>query len=151
MPGVLGNTPADQFVAYFQAGLAYLQSLAYVQKANIAMTGFCFGGGITWRVITKTPQIKAAVPFYGPNPPLEDVPGIQAAVLAMYGELDTRITSGAAAIEEAMKKNNKIFEKIVYDGRHPRLPQRHRRQLQRRRRRDAWAKMLAWFARYLKP
>jgi carboxymethylenebutenolidase len=150
VPGILGNTPPEQFIAYFQAGLAYLQGLSYVQKANIGMTGFCFGGGITWRVITKTPQIKAAVPYYGPNPPLEDVPGIQAAVLGMYGALDTRITSGAAAIEEAMKANGKTFEKIVYDGANHAFNNDTGANYNAAAARDAWTKMLAWFDKYLK-
>ena len=107
------------------------------------MTGFCFGGGITWRVITKTPQIKAAVPYYGPNPPLEDVPGIQAAVLAMYGELDTRITSGAAAIEDAMKKNNKTFEKMVYPGAAHAFHNDTGANYNAAAAQDSWAKMLA--------
>jgi carboxymethylenebutenolidase len=149
VPGVLGNTPVEQFIGYFQAGLAYLQSLSNVQKTNIAMNGFCFGGGITWRVITKTPQIKAAVPYYGPNPPLEDVPGIQAAVLAMYGELDTRITSGAAAIEDAMKKNNKVFEKIIYPGANHAFHNDTGANYNAAAAQDSWAKMLAWFAKYL--
>jgi carboxymethylenebutenolidase len=149
VPGVLGNTPPEQFTAYFQAGLAYLQGLANVRKEAIAMTGFCFGGGITWRVITKTPQIKAAVPFYGPNPPLEDVPGIQAAVLAMYGELDQRIDAGIPAIEEAMKKNNKTFEKIIYPGANHAFHNDTGASYNAPAAIDAWAKMLAWFAKYL--
>jgi carboxymethylenebutenolidase len=149
IPGYLGNTDPAQFIAWFQAGMAYLQGLSYVQKANIGMTGFCFGGGITWRVATKTPQIKAAVPFYGPNPPLDDVPGIQAAVLAMYGGNDTRITSTAAAVEEAMKKNNKVFEKIVYDGANHAFHNDTGANYKPDAAADAWAKMLAWFDKYL--
>ena len=45
------------------------------------MTGFCFGGGITWRCATQMPELDAAAPYYGPPPPLEDVPNITAAVL----------------------------------------------------------------------
>jgi carboxymethylenebutenolidase len=150
IPGYLGNTDPAQFIAWFQAGLAYLQGLAYVQKANIGMTGFCFGGGITWRVATTTPQLKAAVPFYGPNPPLEDVPGIQAAVLAMYGGNDTRITGGAAAIEEAMKKSNKMFDKIVYDGANHAFHNDAGANYKADAAADAWVKMLAWFDKYLK-
>jgi carboxymethylenebutenolidase len=150
IPGVLGNTPPETFVAWFQAGLAYLQGLAYVQKANIGMVGFCFGGGMTWRVATKTPSLKAAVPYYGPNPPLEDVPGIQAAVLAIYGGNDTRINAGIPAIEDAMKKANKTFEKIIYDGANHAFNNDTGANYKADAAVDAWAKMLAWFAKYLK-
>lgn len=149
VPGVLGNTAPEQFIAYFQAGLAYLESLSNVRKGSIGMTGFCFGGGITWRVITKTPQIKAAVPYYGPNPPLEDVPGIQAAVLAFYGGNDTRINAGIPAIEDAMKKNNKVFEKMIYDGAAHAFNNDTGANFNSTAALDAWAKALAWFKKYL--
>ena len=149
VPGILGNTPPEQFIAYFQAGITYLQAQPYVAKDRIGMNGYCFGGGITWRTITKTPQIKAAVPYYGPNPPLEDVPGIQAAVLGVYGELDTRITGGAAAVEDAMKKNNKIFEKVVEPGANHAFNNDTGANYNAAAAQDAWTKTLAWFKKYL--
>src|SRR5207253_849346 len=109
--GFLANSQADLFVSDFQNGLKYLQTQPYARKDRVGMVGFCFGGGITWRVITKTPEVKAAVPFYGPIPPLDDVPGVQAAVLALYGETDTNIDRGIPDIEGAMKANNKLYEK----------------------------------------
>ncbi|MHB1161935.1 MAG: dienelactone hydrolase family protein [Chloroflexota bacterium] len=115
VPGKLTANPA-QNVADFQSAFGYLQGLSSVQKANVGMVGFCFRGGVTWMAATAIPDLKAAVPYYGPNPPLEDVPKIRAAVLAIYGETDQRITSGVPAIEEAMKQNGKTFEKVVYPG-----------------------------------
>jgi carboxymethylenebutenolidase len=114
------------------------------------MVGFCFGGGITWRVATKTPELRAAVPFYGPNPPLEDVPGIRAAVLAIYGENDANINRGIPAIEEAMKANGKIFEKIIYSNAGHAFHNDTGANYNPEAARDAWAKTLAWFERYLK-
>ena len=57
-----------------------LQGQPFADAAKVGMTGFCFGGGVTWRVATQMPELLAAVPFYGPHPPLEDVPNIQAAL-----------------------------------------------------------------------
>ena len=78
------------------------------------MTGFCFGGGMTWLMATRVPELRAAVPFYGPNPPLDDVPNIEAAVLAIYAEDDAWINAGIPAIEAAMQEHGKTFEKVVY-------------------------------------
>ena len=114
VPGALGNINPDQFVQDFVSGWEYLKSQSFAQAARVGMVGFCFGGGVTWSVATKMPELRAAVPFYGPQPPVADVPNIQAAVLAIYGAKDTRIDAGIPAIEEAMKKNNKIFEKMIY-------------------------------------
>jgi carboxymethylenebutenolidase len=151
VPGLLANAPALQLVQDFRDGMLYLQSQAFVAQDRIGMVGFCFGGGITWRCATQIPELKAAVPFYGPNPPLEDVPKIKAAVLAIYGELDTRITSGAAAIEGAMKQNGKTFEKIVYPQANHAFHNDTGASYNAPAAQDAWAKTLAWFDKYLKP
>jgi carboxymethylenebutenolidase len=116
---------------------------------KVGMVGFCFGGGVTWRIATRMPELLAAVPFYGPHPPLEDVPNIQAAVLAIYGERDTRINQGIPAIEEAMQQHDKTFEKIIYPNAdhafHNDTSERYNAQAAR----DAWASTLDWFSRYL--
>ncbi|MBI5564221.1 MAG: dienelactone hydrolase family protein, partial [Chloroflexi bacterium] len=116
VPGLLSSQPQDQFVADFTSGWRYLQSQSYVQADRVGMTGFCFGGGVTWRVAIGLPELRAAVPFYGPAPAADEVASINAAVLAMYAERDTRITSTAATMEAAMVQNGKTFEKIVYSN-----------------------------------
>lgn len=150
IPGLLGNMPADQLVGDFRSALAYLQAQPYVRPDRIGMTGFCFGGGVTWRCATRLPELKAAIPFYGPNPPLEDVPNIRAAVLAVYGEKDTRITAGAAAIEAAMREQNKVFEKIIYPNAEHAFFNDTGQRYNAEAARDAWTRMLAWFEKYLK-
>jgi carboxymethylenebutenolidase len=65
---VLGQAPPEQAVQDFQAGLRYAQGQAFVDGDRVGMTGFCYGGGVTWRVAARTPTLRAAVPFYGPPP-----------------------------------------------------------------------------------
>jgi carboxymethylenebutenolidase len=149
-PGLLANAPAQQLVQDFRDGLKYLQGQAFVNKDRVGMIGFCFGGGVTWRCATQIPELKAAVPFYGPNPPLEDVPNIQAAILAVYGALDTRITSGVAAIEAAMKQNNKTFEKIIYPDANHAFFNDTGASYNPQAAQAAWAQTLAWFDKYLR-
>ncbi len=89
--GELGGIPTQQFVDDFISGWHYLQEQTFAQAERVGMVGFCFGGGVTWRVAAGMPELLAAVPFYGPAPLASDVPKIQAAVLAIYGENDTRM------------------------------------------------------------
>jgi len=96
VPGVLGNTPPQQMVQDFQAGLDYLKTQSFVTKDRYGMVGFCFGGGVTWRCATQISELRAAVPYYGPNPPLEDVPKIQAAASA--GNVTLGSSSGAGRV-----------------------------------------------------
>jgi carboxymethylenebutenolidase len=149
VPGALGNTPPEQFIKDFLSGWEYLKSQSYTQPERVGMVGFCFGGGVTWRMATGMPELRAAVPFYGPHPPVEDVPKIQAAVLAIYGGNDTRINAGIPAIEEAMRANHKIFEKQIYEGADHAFHNDTGTRYQPEAARDAWSRTLAWFGQYL--
>ncbi len=51
VPGRLTANPA-QNVSASRAAFGHLQALGSVQKSNIGMVGFCFGGGVTWMVAT---------------------------------------------------------------------------------------------------
>lgn len=150
VPGALGNIEPDQFVEDFKSGWRYLQGQPFAQADKVGMTGFCFGGGVTWRVATQMPELLAAVPFYGPAPDIQDVPNIRAAILAIYGELDSRINSGIPAIEKAMQENNKIYEKVIYPNAdhafHNDMGPRHNPEAAK----DAWTRTLAWFEKYLR-
>ncbi len=148
--GALGQAPEGQPVQDFQSGLRYAQSQTFVDKAKVGMVGFCYGGGVTWRMATKTPELRAAVPFYGPAPQVADVPGIEAAVLGVYGELDERINAGIPEIEAAMQQNNKIFQKQIYPGANHAFHNDTGRNYQPDAARDAWSKTLAWFEQYVK-
>ena len=139
------NQPATDFQSAFQ----YLQTLPIVKKSAIGMIGFCYGGGITWRTVELIPELKAAVPFYGPNPALEDVPKIKAAVLGIYGGDDTRIDAGIPAIEDAMKQNGKIFEKQIYPGANHAFNNDAGPSWNEQASYDAWQRALDWFGKYI--
>jgi carboxymethylenebutenolidase len=108
--GLLAQTPVDTHLADLEAGLDFLKSRSDVDPDKLGVVGFCFGGGLTWRLATRRADLKAAVPFYGPNPPLEDVPNIKAAVLGIYGGKDTQITGQVPALEDALKKAGVKYE-----------------------------------------
>jgi carboxymethylenebutenolidase len=149
VPGALSNISPEQFAQDFQSGYQYLQGQAFAQPGQVGMVGFCFGGGVTWLVATRMPELKAAVPFYGPPPPVEEVPNIQAAVLAIYGENDTRINQSIPAMEAAMAANGKIFETIVYPGADHAFHNDTGSRYNPEAAQDAWARTLEWFGQYV--
>jgi carboxymethylenebutenolidase len=61
-------------------------------------------------------DLSAGVPFYGAQPSAADTAKIKAPLMLQYAALDTRITGGAAAFEDALKANNVKFEAFVYEG-----------------------------------
>jgi carboxymethylenebutenolidase len=96
------------------------------------------------------PELLAAVPFYGPHPVPSDVPNINAAVLAIYGELDNRINSGIPTIEEAMQANNKIYKKILYSNADHAFHNDTGSRYNPDAAQDAWQQTLAWFEQYVR-
>lgn len=146
----LGRTPPEQLVAMLNAGVAYLQGLSTVRRDRTGAMGFCFGGGMTWRLATANATLRAAVPYYGPNPPLEDVAKIKAAVLAIYGEQDTFINPGISAVREAMQRASITHEIVIYAHANHAFFNDTGQRYNATAAQQAWTRTLAWFERYLK-
>ena len=150
IPGILSKAPPERHVQDFASGLAYAKSLPFAQPERAGMTGFCFGGGVTWRVIAGVPEIRAAVPFYGLPVAAAEVPKINAAVLAIYAGRDSRMNANIPAIEAAMQQNHKTFRKIVYadvdHAFHNDTGDRYAAVAAK----AAWDEALDWFDKYLK-
>jgi carboxymethylenebutenolidase len=149
VPGALGSAPEGQFAQDFISGWQYLQGQPFARAEQAGMVGFCFGGGVTWEVATRMPELRAAVPFYGPPPAPDELPNIQAAVLAIYGELDQRINQTIPAVEEAMLANGKIYEKVIYPGADHAFHNDTGSRYNPEAAQDAWSRTLAWFRQYL--
>ena len=81
---------------------------------KVGVVGFCYGGGMANYLATQMPELAAAVPFYGGQPPAADVPRINAPLLIHYASNDERINAGAPAYEAALKAAGKRFEAHVY-------------------------------------
>jgi carboxymethylenebutenolidase len=106
----LGQAPPERLIADLRAGIDELERRD--RNAEIAIIGFCFGGGLTWQLLAAgEPRLAAAAPFYGPAPANPDFSGSKAAVLAVYGELDTRVNAtrdGAVAALEAADLKHEV-------------------------------------------
>jgi carboxymethylenebutenolidase len=64
----------------------------------------------------RLPDLAAAVPFYGGQPPLEEVPAIRAPLQLHYAGLDTRVNEGWPAYEEALLSTGKGYTAFMYEG-----------------------------------
>jgi carboxymethylenebutenolidase len=125
----LGGTPANEDDArgLFQqldaagvasngvATIAYLETLPK-STGKVGAIGFCWGGGTVNNLAVASPDLLAAVPYYGGQPKPEDVPKIEARIMAHYGGLDERINAGIPAFEEALKAAGVDYQIFVYDG-----------------------------------
>jgi carboxymethylenebutenolidase len=104
------NEMLEDFIAAYE----YLESHPEC-TGKAGVVGFCFGGWITNMMAVRIPDLSAAVPFYGGQPPAEDVPKIQAPLLLHYASLDTRVNEGWPAYEEALKKHKKEYTAYMYE------------------------------------
>ena len=98
----LSQIPPERFDADMKAGITELKRR--VPRKKVAAIGFCFGGGMVWRLLAAGERrLDAAAPFYGPFPADGDLRRTKAAVLAVYGGLDTRVNATRDAAKAAVE------------------------------------------------
>ncbi len=105
----------DEMLEDFIAAYNYLKAHPEC-SGKVGVVGFCFGGWISNMMAVRIPDLSAAVPFYGGQPPLELVPNINAPLLLQYAELDTRVNEGWPAYEAALKEHDKEYQAYIYPG-----------------------------------
>ncbi|MFI6926700.1 dienelactone hydrolase family protein [Nonomuraea spiralis] len=111
----LGAIPRERFVADMKAAVGELERRA--GGVRLGMIGFCFGGGMTWLLLSSgEPRLAAAAPFYGPLPDDADMTGTEAAVLAIYAEQDDRVNATREAAESALEKAGLTHELVTVPG-----------------------------------
>lgn len=103
----------DEMLEDFIAAYEYLKNHKDC-NGRVGVVGFCFGGWISNMMAARIPDLAAAVPFYGGQPPVEEVSRIQAPLLIHYAELDTRVNEGWPAYEAALKEHKKVYEAYIY-------------------------------------
>ena len=101
--------------ADFVTAAGILKTLAN-GNGQVGVVGFCYGGGIANYLPTVIPDLKAAVAFYGAQPPAAEVHKIKTHLLIHDAEKDTRIRAGWPAYEEALKAANVKYQYFVYPG-----------------------------------
>ena len=105
----ISSLPPDQITADLNATMDYVSKLPAC-NGKVAVAGFCWGGGQTFRFATNNKDVKAAFVFYGPAPEKEaDLARIAAPVYGFYGENDSRINASIPKATESMKKAGKTL------------------------------------------
>lgn len=99
----------------FFAAIEFLMA-SNMTTDKVGITGFCYGGGVSNAAAIAYPELAAAVPFYGRQAPVEDVPRIQAPLLFHFAETDENVNATWPAYEAALKEHGKRYEAHVYPG-----------------------------------
>jgi carboxymethylenebutenolidase len=144
----LGAAPPARFVADMKAGLTELEKRN--PGAKLGIMGFCFGGGQVWNILNSgEPRLAAAAPFYGTPPENPDFSGSEAAVLAVYGALDTRVNGTRQAAEDAVKKAGLENKFLVYEGADHAFFNDTGQRYNAEAAAEVYQELLDWFAKYL--
>jgi carboxymethylenebutenolidase len=99
----------------------FLKGLDYVRarpesNGKTGCVGFCWGGGLANQLAVNSPELNAAVAYYGRQADAADVPKIKAKLQLHYGGLDERVNAGIPAYEAALKAAGTKYELYVYEG-----------------------------------
>jgi carboxymethylenebutenolidase len=126
---VAGGTPSDPDKARDMIGaLTPAQTVAAARSAigwlraqpdgngKVGIIGFCWGGGVVGLVAETEPTLDAAVIFYGPTPPLDQVANIRAPLLLHYAGLDERVDAGVPGFRKALDAAGVKYELHMYEG-----------------------------------
>jgi carboxymethylenebutenolidase len=103
-----------RFDADMQAGVSEVDRR--VPGRTLCAIGFCFGGGMVWRLLASGEErLSAAAPFYGPFPEGGDLRGSRAAVLGVYGGLDARVNATLPAARAALEAARLEHELLTFN------------------------------------
>jgi carboxymethylenebutenolidase len=132
-----------------------------------AITGFCWGGRITWLYAAHNPKIKAGVAWYGrmegqtnannPKHAVDLAATLKAPVLGLYGSADTGIPVTSVnnmkeALAQAASKGNqaaKASEFVLYPDAPHAFHADYRASYRAAPAADGWSRALAWFKQYI--
>jgi carboxymethylenebutenolidase len=129
---------------------------------KLAITGFCWGGRITWLYTAHQPKIKAGVAWYGrlvgnvtpltPAHPVALVGSLKAPVLGLYGGVDTGIPLDTVDKMKAELAQGsaaaKASEFVVYPEAPHAFHADYRPSYRKAAADDGWQRMLAWLQRH---
>ena len=160
MPAVMkivAQATDPQVMGDIDATLTWLKSKPFVKTGAMVITGFCYGGGVTWLACERFTELKCGVAWYGkmvPPPgvtddarhiwPVNHVADLHCPVLGLYGAKDP-LSAGAPAMRAALASAGKTAEIVVYPDAGHGFHADYRPSYNEADAKDGWAKMLAFF------
>jgi carboxymethylenebutenolidase len=156
---VVSKVPDAQVMSDLDACVAYAKASGKANVDKLAVTGFCWGGRITWLYAAHNQNVKAGGAWYGrlvgqpspnnPKHPIDVVPQINAPILGLYGDADQGIPNDTVKkMEEALKAAGKKSEIILYPDAPHAFHADYRPSYRKATADDAWKKLTEWFKKH---
>jgi carboxymethylenebutenolidase len=143
----LAAAPPERFDADMKAAVTELSKRA--PEKNIAAIGFCFGGGMVWRLLAAGERrLDAAAPFYGPFPAGGDLRHAQAAVLGVYAGVDDRVNATRDAARAALEAAGLKYRIVTFTGAGHAFFNDTGARFNAPAAEEAWHRVLSWFGKH---
>ncbi|MES2299834.1 MAG: dienelactone hydrolase family protein [Pseudomonadota bacterium] len=155
MKEIISKTPDAQVMGDLDASAAWAgQNGGDLDKLGV--TGFCWGGRITWMYAAHNARVKAGVAWYGrlvgepsaiaPKHPIDIAPTLKAPVLGLYGAKDTGIPlESIEKMKAALAKGGNKSSFVVYPNSGHAFHADYRPSYVEADAKDGYARALAWF------
>jgi len=158
---VVNHVPDSQVMSDLDAAVVYADSTGKADTSRLGVTGFCWGGRITWTYCVHNPKVKAGVAWYGrlvapakaalqPAYPVELAPHLKVPVLGLYGGADAGISvESVEQMRSALRAaGNTASEIVLYDGAPHAFYADYRPSYRKEAAEDGWKRMQAWFRKH---
>jgi carboxymethylenebutenolidase len=153
---VVSKVPDEQVMADLDATVAWAAKSTEADTSKLGITGFCWGGRITWLYAAHNPDLKAGVAWYGrlvgnstpltPEHPIDLADELKAPVLGLYGGSDKSIPNDTVEkMQQALKAANSKSEIILYPDAPHAFYADYRPNYRKEAAEDGWQKLQAWF------
>jgi len=156
LKSVVSKTPDAQVLADLDDTLTYIAGTGDGDPGHCAITGFCWGGRISWLYAAHMPTLRAAVAWYGrltgdatelqPTQPIDYAATLKVPVLGLYGGADQGIPQDSVEkMRAALARGSSGSEIIVYPDTPHGFNADYRPSYREAAAKDGWARALAWF------
>jgi len=157
---VVSKVSDDQVMGDLDAAVAWAAASGFGNTSKLGITGFCWGGRITWLYTAHNPSVKAGVAWYGrvlgdknamnPSHPLDEVAKINAPVLGLYGAADAGIpVNTVEQMRDALKAASKRAEFVIYPDTPHAFNADYRPSYRKEAAMDGWKRATEWFKKNL--
>jgi carboxymethylenebutenolidase len=159
---IVSKVPDSQVMSDLDSCIEFAKKSGSGKAKNVGITGFCWGGRITWLYAAHNPKIKAGAAWYGrlvsaPNSPKNDLQptspidfavSLKVPVLGLYGGLDKGIPlESVQKMQDELKKGKSGSEIVVFPNADHGFHADYRPSYNKESAEDGFKKLLAWFAK----
>ncbi len=150
-----GSVPGDGLMNDLKTLVRHLQAYPHALQGRLGITGYCFGGRVSFTAATAIPEITTAAVYYGggiaaEGGPFDQASNITAPIIGLFGAEDQNPSpDDTKKLDAELTRLGKAHEFHTYEGAGHGFMCEDRGSYREDAANDAWEKTLAFFAKHL--